>query len=93
MMSFAASSTDMSSRITSRRGTKSRKPEVGFGVVGRKTLTRSGSPALRRDLAEGVGGDEGDAPEALARVLDEAGLLERVAGLVNSVSAICFRPL
>ncbi len=46
---LAASSTDMSRMITSCRGTNSRKPEVGFGVVGRKQLRNgsSGLPALR----------------------------------------------
>ena len=32
----------------SSRGTKSRKPEVGFGVVGRNTLTSSSAPARSR---------------------------------------------
>ena len=39
--SFTASSTDMSMKITSSRGQNSRKPDVGFGVVGTKTLTMS----------------------------------------------------
>ena len=38
---------------------------------------------LARDLAAGVGGNEGDGPEALARIFDEACLLERGARLAE----------
>ena len=39
-MSLAASSTDISRRIMSFLGTNNIKPDVGFGVVGKKTVTR-----------------------------------------------------
>ena len=39
-MSFAASSTDISRSIISFLGTNNMKPDVGFGVVGKKTVTR-----------------------------------------------------
>ena len=39
--SLIASSTDISSSITSSMGNSNRNPEVGFGVVGTKTLTIS----------------------------------------------------
>ena len=41
--SLMPSSTVMSRWTRSLRGTNRRKPEVGFGVVGRKTLTNSSS--------------------------------------------------
>ena len=39
-MSFAASSTDISRIIISFLGTNNINPDVGFGVVGKKTVTR-----------------------------------------------------
>ena len=39
--SFSPSSTSMSSAITSLDGTRRKNPDVGFGVVGRNTATRS----------------------------------------------------
>jgi hypothetical protein len=44
MTSLAASSTFISRMMTSDRGKNSRKPEVGLGVVGRKTVAISASP-------------------------------------------------
>ena len=38
---FAASSTDISKKTISFSGKNSKKPEVGFGVVGKKILCRS----------------------------------------------------
>ena len=40
IISLAASSTDISRRIMSFLGTNNIKPDVGFGVVGKKTVTR-----------------------------------------------------
>ena len=40
---FTPCSTDILSKVQSLRGKKSKNPEVGFGVVGIKTLTISSS--------------------------------------------------
>src|SRR3954468_10205866 len=54
---FAASSTFIDTSITSRRGTKKKKPVVGFGVQGRNTPRYS--PAVgRRSWRSGPAGLE-----------------------------------
>ena len=78
--SLMPSSIDMSRWTRSLRGTNSRKPEVGFGVVGRKTLTSS-SPVGDWHLVLGRAGDEADRADAAARVLDQHDLAKRARGL------------
>ena len=82
MISFAASSTPMSSTISSRRGTNRRKPEVGFGVVGMNT----GDHVLvcgGLHLAPRLGGDEADRPDTLARIFHQRGFLEILLALAE----------
>src|SRR6516225_1557415 len=52
MISLAAASTGISSSITSRRGTKKKKPVVGFGVHGMNTETCSSWVGSRAVMSE-----------------------------------------
>ena len=80
MMSLVASSRLMSRGTISRA--RDEAEEAGGGVGGHRDEDRDEVVAdALGDLAVDAGGHEGDGPGALARVLDEAGALEGVAGV------------
>ena len=91
--SFAASSSVMSSGITSRRGTNSRKPAVGFGVVGRNTLTMSGSPALAGISPRVSVATKATAQRPRRGYSTRHAFWNEVPRWLSTVSTICFSPL
>jgi ABC-type Mn2+/Zn2+ transport system ATPase subunit len=93
MTSFAASSTLMSSGMTSDSGTKSRKPEVGFGVVGRKTATCFSCSPMRLATSPRVSVEM----KAIAQMprrgySTRQARLKLVLDCAKTVSAICLNP-
>ncbi len=93
MISFAASSIDMSSRITSRRGANSRKPVVGFGVEGRKTLSISASPVFCGISPRVSAATKAIAQTPLRGYSTRQACWKAVFDWLNTVSAICFSAL
>ncbi len=94
MTSLAASSTVMSSSRTSDSGTNSKNPEVGLGVVGRKTATWRSSVPIFSAISPRVSVEtKAIAHSPLRGYCTRQALLKLVEDWAKTVSAICLRPL
>jgi hypothetical protein len=93
MTSFAASSIDMSSSTMSSRGKNSRKPEVGFGVVGTKTETISPSTRVFWEISPFAAVEMKPIAQMPRRGYSTRQAFSKLRSLwAKTVSAICLMP-
>ena len=88
--SLAASQPHVQFNTSSRARTR-RKPDVGFGVVGKNTLTvcPCGFVEFAWTLSQSIGRDKGQRPQAFAWIFDKHHALETFESSRKTVSKIC----